>query len=56
MVIGIFHAHVTQDIFSHNIAIKRDCIKKIEPQVYFGQGKLLAQGTLHSFMTLTWLA
>jgi len=26
-----------------------------EPQVSFGQGKLLAQGTLHSFLSLPWL-
>jgi len=38
------------------------CDKKIsrsknnfEPQVSFGQGKLLAQGTLYSFMSLPWL-
>jgi hypothetical protein len=26
-----------------------------EPQVSFGQGKLLAQSTLHSFLSLPWL-
>jgi len=26
-----------------------------EPQVSFGQGKLLAQATLHSFLSSTWL-
>jgi len=42
---------------THNIAIKRYCNKKdiFEPQVSFGQGKLLAQGTFHSFLSLSWL-
>ena len=43
--------------YSHEtfLAIKRYCDKKniFEPQVSFGQGKLLAQGTLYSFHELT---
>jgi hypothetical protein len=45
----------THNIFAHNIAIKRYCEDNFEPQVSFGQGKLLAQGTLHSFLSLPWL-
>jgi len=37
--------------------IKRYYDKKdnLKPQVSFGQGKLLAQGTLHSVLNLAWL-
>jgi hypothetical protein len=41
----------TRDILAHNIAIKNI----FEPKVSFGQGKLLAQGTLNSFLSLPWL-
>jgi len=42
---GLSRAHVTHDIFAHNIAIKRYCDKKDNYDTWIskGQGKLLTK-------------